>query len=51
MKQGALRSGVRKARAAGASADEIFQVLALGASTVGFPSTVAAFSWVNELLD
>jgi alkylhydroperoxidase/carboxymuconolactone decarboxylase family protein YurZ len=49
MREGAVHSSVRKARAAGVSADEMYQVLALAATTIGFPSTVAAFSWVRDL--
>ena len=41
-------SSVRKARAAGASDDAMLQVLALAATTIGFPATVAAFTWVRE---
>jgi alkylhydroperoxidase/carboxymuconolactone decarboxylase family protein YurZ len=48
MRRGAVSSAARKARAAGASEDEIRQVVALAASTLGFPSTVAVFSWINE---
>ena len=48
MREGAVHSSVRKARAAGASAAEMEQVLALAATTIGFPATVAAFTWVRE---
>lgn len=51
MRQGAVHSGVRKARAAGVSEDEIRQVVALAATTLGFPSTVAVFTWVEEVLE
>ena len=51
MKQGAVRSAVRKARAAGASSDEVLQIIALAATTVGFPSAVALFSWIEDLVD
>jgi alkylhydroperoxidase/carboxymuconolactone decarboxylase family protein YurZ len=36
--------------AAGATPAEIDQVLALAASTIGFPAAVAAFSWVRDCL-
>ena len=49
--QGATHSGVRKSIAAGATADEIYQVVALAASTVGLPNAVAAFTWVGEELE
>jgi alkylhydroperoxidase/carboxymuconolactone decarboxylase family protein YurZ len=51
MKEGAVHSAVRKALAAGISVDEIGQVVALAASTLGFPSTVAVYSWVREQLE
>jgi len=50
-REGAVHSGVRKARDAGASAAEIEQVVALAASTIGFPSAVAVWSWVRDVLD
>jgi alkylhydroperoxidase/carboxymuconolactone decarboxylase family protein YurZ len=48
MRQGAVSSAARKARAAGASEGEIKQVVALAASTLGFPSTVAVFTWIAD---
>jgi len=51
LREGAVHSGVRKARDAGASAEEIEQIVALAASTIGFPSAVAAWRWVREVLD
>ena len=48
MREGAVHSGVRKARDAGASLAEMEQVVALAASTIGFPSAVAVWSWVRE---
>jgi 4-carboxymuconolactone decarboxylase len=50
-REGAVHSGVRKARDVGASTEEIEQVVALAASTIGFPSAVAAWSWVRDVLD
>ena len=50
MKEGAVHSGVRKALDAGASRTEIEQVVAMAASTLGLPSTVAVYSWVLEQL-
>jgi alkylhydroperoxidase/carboxymuconolactone decarboxylase family protein YurZ len=47
MREGAVRSGVRKARDAGASLAEMEQVVALAASTIGFPAAVAVWSWVR----
>ena len=48
MREGAVHSGVRKAGDAGASLAEMEQVVALAASTIGFPSAVAVWSWVRE---
>jgi 4-carboxymuconolactone decarboxylase len=50
-REGAVHSGVRKALDAGASREEVEQVIALAASTIGFPSAVAAWSWVRDVLD
>lgn len=47
---GAVRSNVRKALAAGASVAEVEQVILLGITTRGFPATVAAWSWMNEVV-
>ncbi len=51
LSQGAVRSNVRKALAAGATAEEIEQVVLLSLTTRGFPATVAAWGWVQEVLD
>jgi alkylhydroperoxidase/carboxymuconolactone decarboxylase family protein YurZ len=51
MKEGAVHSAVRKAIAAGVSRDEIGQIVAMAASTLGFPSTVAVYSWIHEQID
>jgi alkylhydroperoxidase/carboxymuconolactone decarboxylase family protein YurZ len=48
--EGAVHSGVRKASAAGANAAEIEQVVALAASLIGLPASVAVFGWVKEEL-
>ena len=48
LREGAVHSAVRKARDAGATAAEMDQVVALAASTLGFPATVAVWSWVRE---
>jgi alkylhydroperoxidase/carboxymuconolactone decarboxylase family protein YurZ len=49
--EGATHSATRKAQAAGASAEEIFQVVALAASTVGLPNAVAAYTWIQDELE
>jgi alkylhydroperoxidase/carboxymuconolactone decarboxylase family protein YurZ len=50
LREGAVRSGVRKALAAGVTRAEIDQVIALAPSTIGLPSTVAVFSWVQDVM-
>jgi len=47
---GATHSASRKAVAAGVTRDEIYQVVALAASTVGLPAAVAAFTWVEDVI-
>jgi alkylhydroperoxidase/carboxymuconolactone decarboxylase family protein YurZ len=49
-REGAVRASVRKAVAAGISLDEIDQVVALAAGTIGMPAAVAAFSWSRDAL-
>jgi alkylhydroperoxidase/carboxymuconolactone decarboxylase family protein YurZ len=51
MREGAVHSGVRKALAGGISSEEIEQVVALAASTLGMPSTVAIFTWVRDEIE
>jgi 4-carboxymuconolactone decarboxylase len=48
MREGAVHSGVRKARDTGASTAEMEQVVALAASTIGLPAAVAVWTWVRE---
>jgi alkylhydroperoxidase/carboxymuconolactone decarboxylase family protein YurZ len=48
--EGATHSATRKALQADASPEELFQVIALAASTVGLPNAVAAFTWVEDVL-
>jgi alkylhydroperoxidase/carboxymuconolactone decarboxylase family protein YurZ len=50
MRQGAVTSGARKALDAGANEEEILQVVALAATTLGFPSSVAVYSWIEPIL-
>jgi 4-carboxymuconolactone decarboxylase len=51
MREGAVHSSVRKALADGISVEEIEQVVALAASTLGMPATVAVFTWVHDEID
>jgi 4-carboxymuconolactone decarboxylase len=45
--ESALRSHVRRATQAGASEEEIVQAIFQGMNTIGFPRTVAAWSWAG----
>ena len=49
-REGAVHSAVRKAVKAGIGRDELEQVVALGASTLGMPSSVAVYTWVQDVL-
>lgn len=51
LREGAVHSGVRKALSMGISQQEVEQVVALAAGTLGLPSTVAAYSWVLDIID
>lgn len=50
MREGSVHSSVRKALGAGIAREEIEQVIALAAGTIGMPATVAGFTWVRELM-
>lgn len=49
MREGGVHSAVRKAKKAGASADEMRQVIALAASVIGMPSAVAVWTWIRDV--
>ncbi|MCP4677362.1 MAG: carboxymuconolactone decarboxylase family protein [Deltaproteobacteria bacterium] len=51
MSSGQVRSGVRKSLALGIAREEIEQVVAIAAGSVGLPSTAALYSWVKSVLD
>jgi alkylhydroperoxidase/carboxymuconolactone decarboxylase family protein YurZ len=46
--ESALRSHVRRAIKNGATEPEIMQAILLGMNTVGFPRTVAAWTWAKK---
>ncbi len=48
--QGATHSHVRKAIEAGATPEEIRHAAVLAVTTLGFPRTIAALSWVEDVL-
>ena len=48
--RGGVMSHTRKAKANGASNDEIFHAILLGLTTTGFPNMIAALTWADEVL-
>ena len=46
--EGSVHSHARRARRAGATADEVNHALLLLTSTIGFPAVAAALSWVDD---
>jgi 4-carboxymuconolactone decarboxylase len=48
MREGAVHSSARKARALGAGNEELNQVVALAASIIGMPSAVAVWTWLRD---
>ncbi|MGA7979026.1 MAG: carboxymuconolactone decarboxylase family protein [Chromatiaceae bacterium] len=48
--EGAVHSHVRRALAAGATADETYHAIVVLASTIGFPNVVAALTWADDIL-
>jgi alkylhydroperoxidase/carboxymuconolactone decarboxylase family protein YurZ len=49
--EGAVHSHVRRAQEEGLAAAEIRQVVLLAITTLGFTAAMAAYSWVNDILD
>lgn len=50
LREGAVRSGARKAVAQGLSREEIEQLVPLAASTIGLPAAVACWSWILDAM-
>ena len=48
--EGSVHSHARRALKAGATPDEIYHSIILLTSTIGFPPTSAALSWVYDVL-
>ncbi len=48
--KGGVRSHVRRALEAGASKEEVIQVILLSMTIIGFPSTIASYEWAKEVL-
>ena len=49
--EGAVHAHTRRAVDAGISSAEIKQVVTLAVTTLGMPNTIAAYTWVNDILD
>jgi AhpD family alkylhydroperoxidase len=49
--EGSVHSHVRRALQAGATAAEIYHTIILLTSTIGFPNTSAALSWVFDVIE
>jgi 4-carboxymuconolactone decarboxylase len=49
-REGAVHSHVRRALLAGGAADEVRHVVLLATTTIGFPSMMAAMSWVEDVV-
>lgn len=50
LREGAVHANVRKALAIGVSPEEIEQIVALAAGTLGLPSTVTISTWIQDLI-
>lgn len=50
-KEGAVHAHVRKLVQMEVGADEIRQVALLAMPTLGFPTTTAALTWINDVLE
>ena len=48
--EGAAHSHTRRALAAGATPREVLHVVLLGITTLGFPSTITAITWIEDVL-
>lgn len=51
LREGAVRSGARKAVAQGVPLAELEQLVALAASTIGLPAAVACWSWIRDAVE
>ena len=49
-REGAVHSHTRRALEAGCTPDELRQVAVLAITTIGFPTTMAAISWIEDIL-
>ena len=49
-KEGAVHAHVRKLREMGLGSDEIRQVALLAIPTLGFPASMAALTWIDDIV-
>jgi alkylhydroperoxidase/carboxymuconolactone decarboxylase family protein YurZ len=49
--EGGVRSHARRALEEGVSADELRHTVILALTTIGFPTMIAAFKWVEEVIE
>jgi alkylhydroperoxidase/carboxymuconolactone decarboxylase family protein YurZ len=49
-REGATHASVRKGLAQGLTRDELDQVVALAAGTMGLPAAAAAFTWIRDIV-
>ena|SRR5664279_777420 len=49
--EGATHSHVRRSLEQGLTAEELRQVALLGVTTLGFPSAVRGYTWINDILE
>ncbi len=48
--EGAVHSHTRRALEAGCSSEEIYHVALLGTTTLGFPTMMKTFSWMDDVV-
>ncbi len=49
--EGGVHAQVRKALDAGATPDELYHVALLAVPTIGFPSSMAVMTWIDDILN
>jgi 4-carboxymuconolactone decarboxylase len=50
-REGAVHSHTRRALEVGVTAEEIYHVILMSITSIGFGAAMAAFTWVNDILD
>jgi len=49
--EGAVHSHTRQALEEGVSVDELRQIALFSITTLGFPAAMAAYSWINDIVE